>query len=198
MIGINSPHADRDLPSREGRDKADPNSRTAHLRRELPNAGYQPPDYSPRSEAESEGAPARADSPVTVWGTIRRVDWYDEPGSWSAWVETAPDDPVRSYLREIGEIPRLTEAEAVALLPRVVGGDFESKVSFTAAYLQLVVYIAKDFAGVGVDLLDLITEGNIGLIRAIEKIGEMPRGMTFVEFAASVIQQAMSEGLTEG
>ena len=125
------------------------------------------------------------------------MDGYDDPGSWNAWIETATDEPVRSYLREIGEIHRLTEAEAVALLPGVVGGDFESKVRFTEAYLQLVVYIARDFTGVGVELLDLIGAGNIGLIRAIEKIGEVPPGMTFVEFAANLIRQAMSDRLTK-
>jgi DNA-directed RNA polymerase sigma subunit (sigma70/sigma32) len=80
------------------------------------------------------------------------------------------DDSVRLYLREIGKIPLLNAEEELALAQRVVAGDKEAKDKMAEANMRLVVSIAKRYVGRGLDLLDLIQEGNTGLLRAVENL----------------------------
>ena len=79
------------------------------------------------------------------------------------------DDSVRLYLREIGKIPLLTAEEEIELANRVREGDKEAKDKMAEANMRLVVSIAKKYVGRGLDLLDLVQEGNTGLLRAVEK-----------------------------
>ena len=79
------------------------------------------------------------------------------------------DDSVRLYLREIGKIPLLSAEEELALAQRVVKGDKKAKDKMAEANMRLVVSIAKRYSGRGLDFLDLIQEGNTGLLRAVEK-----------------------------
>src|SRR5699024_3443879 len=79
------------------------------------------------------------------------------------------DDPVRMYLREIGKIPLLTYDEELSLAKRVLEGDEEAKQKLVESNLRLVVSIAKKYVGRGMLFLDLIQEGNMGLIKAVEK-----------------------------
>jgi RNA polymerase primary sigma factor len=120
---------------------------------------------------------------------------YDDPGAWSAWIGPAADEPVRLYIQEIGRVPRLSEAEQIDLRGRAVDGDQDATQRLIEAHLQLVVCIAKDYADRGLALLDLLQEGNIGLVRAVAKLTEIPPGVTFVDFATANIRQSIEERL---
>src|SRR3989344_2854464 len=85
------------------------------------------------------------------------------------YMDDIADDSVRLYLREIGKIPLLKADEELALAQRVVAGDKDAKDKMAEANMRLVVSIAKRYVGRGLDLLDLIQEGNTGLLRAVEK-----------------------------
>ncbi len=84
-----------------------------------------------------------------------------------AYLDDIADDSVRLYLREIGKIPLLNAEEELALAQRVVAGDKDAKDKMAEANMRLVVSIAKRYVGRGLDLLDLIQEGNTGLLRAV-------------------------------
>ena len=92
------------------------------------------------------------------------------------------DDPVRMYLKEIGQIPLLTAEEEQELAKRVVDGDQAAKNKLTEANLRLVVSIAKKYSGRGLHILDLIQEGNTGLIRAVDKF-DYTKGNKFSTYA---------------
>ena len=84
------------------------------------------------------------------------------------------EDPVRMYLKEIGNVPLLTTEQEVELAKRVEAGDEEAKKQLTEANLRLVVSIAKKYVGRGMPFLDLIQEGNMGLMKAVEKFSRSP------------------------
>ncbi|MDR7428361.1 MAG: sigma-70 family RNA polymerase sigma factor [Armatimonadota bacterium] len=104
------------------------------------------------------------------------------------------DDSLRRYLEEIGRFPLLTEHEEVALAQRVERGDPEARRRFIEANLRLVVFVAKGFAGRGLPLLDLIQEGNLGLIRAVEKF-DWRKGYRFSGYAMWWITQAIARAI---
>ena len=106
------------------------------------------------------------------------------------------DDPVRSYLKEIGRVPLLKSAEEVALAQRIEQGDEEAKRHLIEANLRLVVSIAKKYVGRGMDFLDLIQEGNRGLIRAVEKF-DWRRGYKFSTYATWWIRQAITRAIAD-
>ncbi len=106
------------------------------------------------------------------------------------------DDPVRAYLKEIGRVPLLRPAEEVALAQRVEQGDEEAKRHLIEANLRLVVSIAKKYVGRGMDFLDLIQEGNRGLIRAVEKF-DWRRGYKFSTYATWWIRQAITRAIAD-
>ena len=97
------------------------------------------------------------------------------------------DDPVRMYLKEIGQIKLLSAEEEVELAKRVSEGDQEAKNKLTEANLRLVVSIAKKYSGRGLHILDLIQEGNTGLIRAVDKF-DWTKGNKFSTYATWWIQ----------
>ncbi len=106
------------------------------------------------------------------------------------------DDPVRMYLREIGRVPLLSAAQEVSLAQRMENGDEEARRHLTEANLRLVVSVAKKYIGRGMSLLDLIQEGNIGLIRAVEKF-DYRKGYKFSTYATWWIRQAITRAIAD-
>jgi len=114
----------------------------------------------------------------------------------NAFVDDVSDDSVRLYLREIGKIPLLTTEEELALANRVVAGDKRAKDEMAEANMRLVVSIAKRYVGRGLDLLDLIQEGNTGLLRAVEKF-DPDKGFKFSTYATWWIRQAITRAIAD-
>ncbi|MCD8065684.1 MAG: RNA polymerase sigma factor RpoD [Oscillospiraceae bacterium] len=108
----------------------------------------------------------------------------------------AIDDPVRMYLKEIGKISLLTPEEELALAIRMADGDVEAKQKMTEANLRLVVSIAKRYVGRGMLLLDLIQEGNLGLIKAVDKF-DYTKGYKFSTYATWWIRQAITRAIAD-
>ena len=106
------------------------------------------------------------------------------------------DDPVRMYLKEIGQIRLLTAEEEVELAKRVAEGDQAAKNKLTEANLRLVVSIAKKYSGRGLHILDLIQEGNTGLIRAVDKF-DWTKGNKFSTYATWWIRQAITRAIAD-
>lgn len=106
------------------------------------------------------------------------------------------DDPIRMYLKEIGQIPLLTADEEMKLAERMSSGDEAAKERLAEANLRLVVSIAKRYAGRGMQLLDLIQEGNLGLIRAVDKF-DYQKGYKFSTYATWWIRQAITRAIAD-
>ena len=106
------------------------------------------------------------------------------------------DDPVRMYLKEIGQVKLLSADEEVELAKRVSEGDQEAKNKLTEANLRLVVSIAKKYSGRGLHILDLIQEGNTGLIRAVDKF-DWTKGNKFSTYATWWIRQAITRAIAD-
>ena len=111
-------------------------------------------------------------------------------------VKTPTNDPVRMYLKEIGKVPLLTAVEEVALAKRIERHDMEAKRKLIEANLRLVVSIAKRHVGRGVSFLDLIQEGNLGLIRAVEKF-DYRKGYKFSTYATWWIRQTITRAIAD-
>lgn len=114
------------------------------------------------------------------------ADYFDE----------VSDDSVRLYLREIGKIPLLTGSEELELAQRVVAGEKKAKDKMAEANMRLVVSIAKRYSGRGLDFLDLIQEGNTGLLRAVEKF-DPDKGFKFSTYATWWIRQAITRAIAD-
>lgn len=110
--------------------------------------------------------------------------------------EGSVTDPVRQYLRDIGKVPLLTAEQEIALAKRTEDGDLVAKHQIISANLRLVVSIAKKYVGRGMSLLDLIEEGNIGLMRAVEKY-DWRRGYKFSTYATWWIRQAITRAIAD-
>ncbi|HOQ02662.1 MAG TPA: RNA polymerase sigma factor RpoD [Bacillota bacterium] len=108
----------------------------------------------------------------------------------------ALDDPVRMYLKEIGRVPLLTAEEEVELAKRMEMGDLEAKQRLIESNLRLVVSIAKKYVGRGMDFLDLIQEGNMGLIKAVEKF-DYRKGFKLSTYATWWIRQAITRAIAD-
>ena len=106
------------------------------------------------------------------------------------------EDPVRMYLKEIGNVPLLTTEQEVELAKRVEAGDEEAKKQLTEANLRLVVSIAKKYVGRGMPFLDLIQEGNMGLMKAVDKF-DYTKGYKFSTYATWWIRQAITRGIAD-
>lgn len=105
-------------------------------------------------------------------------------------------DPIRAYLQEIGRIPLLTAEEEVYLAKEIEMGNMEAAQHLTTANLRLVVSLAKKYANRGLDLLDLIQEGNVGLMRAVEKF-DYRKGYKFSTYATWWIRQAITRAIAD-
>ncbi len=114
----------------------------------------------------------------------------------STYIDDIADDSVRLYLREIGKIPLLNPQEEITLARRVVAGDIKAKDEMAEANMRLVVSIAKRYVGRGLDLLDLIQEGNTGLLRAVEKF-DPDKGFKFSTYATWWIRQAITRAIAD-
>jgi len=106
------------------------------------------------------------------------------------------EDPVRMYLKEIGKVPLLTAEEEIELAKRMENGDEEAKKRLAEANLRLVVSIAKRYVGRGMLFLDLIQEGNLGLIKAVEKF-DFRKGFKFSTYATWWIRQAITRAIAD-
>ena len=128
-------------------------------------------------------------------------DWTGEDGEEivlddKVYLDDIADDSVRLYLREIGKIPLLNAEEELTLAKRVVAGDKKAKDEMAEANMRLVVSIAKRYVGRGLDLLDLIQEGNTGLLRAVEKF-DPDKGFKFSTYATWWIRQAITRAIAD-
>jgi RNA polymerase primary sigma factor len=140
------------------------------------------------SLTHSKGSAARR-------GVRRRRSDYAEEGAASA-LDTGESDAVMAYLREIGRVPMISHEREIELAKRIEMGDREAKKQFILANLRLVVSIAKRYVGRGLSLLDLIQEGNIGLIRAVQRY-DWRRGHRFSTHATWWIRQAISRAVAD-
>lgn len=124
----------------------------------------------------------------------------EEEGSNSAYLSQETDgavtDPVHMYLKDIGKVPLLTPDQETELAKRVEAGDEEAKKALEEANLRLVVSIAKHYTGHGMSLMDLIQEGNLGLIRAVEKY-DYRKGFRFSTYATWWIKQSITRAIAD-
>jgi RNA polymerase primary sigma factor len=144
---------------------------------------------------------ARLDDPDGSEREERVRDLFDEGGVVSAGLPAAEpeggsDDAVRMYLKNIGKVRLLTKDDEVRLARRSESGDMAAKNALIEANLRLVVSIAKRYTGRGLTLLDLIQEGNLGLIRAVEKF-DWRRGFKFSTYATWWIRQGITRSLAD-
>jgi RNA polymerase primary sigma factor len=120
----------------------------------------------------------------------------DETLNAGQYFDDVSDDSVRLYLREIGKIPLLSAEEELELAQKVVAGDKKAKDKMAEANMRLVVSIAKRYSGRGLDFLDLIQEGNTGLLRAVEKF-DPDKGFKFSTYATWWIRQAITRAIAD-
>lgn len=119
-------------------------------------------------------------------------DYYNDPEAMGVYVE----DPVKAYLRDIGKIKLLTNEEEKELAVKIMAGDKEAKQRLSEANLRLVVSIAKKYMNRGLQFLDLIQEGNLGLIKAVEKF-DPSKGFKFSTYATWWIRQAITRAIAD-
>jgi RNA polymerase primary sigma factor len=130
-----------------------------------------------------------------IWGDDNSDD-ADEAANATAELSDLADDSVRMYLREIGKIPLINHEKEIELAKKIEKGDKKAKKDLAEANLRLVVSIAKRYIGRGLDLLDLIEEGNTGLLRAVEKF-DYTRGYKFSTYATWWIRQAITRAIAD-
>ena len=139
---------------------------------------------------EPESAGAEEDPPLLDEAQIGRLERELSP------VGVTLDDPVRAYLKEIGAVPLLSAGEEAALASAAREGDANARRRLCEANLRLVVSVAKRYAGRGLPFLDLIQEGNLGLMKAAEKF-EPERGFKFSTYATWWIRQAITRAMAD-
>jgi RNA polymerase primary sigma factor len=155
--------------------------------------------YSDMSEAGVDITGATEPNPELFTDEWSEEDAEDEEVDVvqdTSYLDDVADDSVRLYLREIGKIPLLKADEELALAQQVVAGDKRAKDKMAEANMRLVVSIAKRYVGRGLDLLDLIQEGNTGLLRAVEKF-DPDKGFKFSTYATWWIRQAITRAIAD-
>jgi RNA polymerase primary sigma factor len=140
---------------------------------------------------------------VDIFESVSEEETADDPDSLQRELDVLSSldtegvsDPVRMYLKEIGRIPLLNREEEIRLAQRAEAGDLKAKEKLTASNLRLVVSIAKKYIGRGMTFLDLIQEGNKGLIRAVEKY-DWTKGFKFSTYATWWIRQAITRAIAD-
>jgi len=133
---------------------------------------------------------------IDVIGDMQDIDVPEEDLDLSIPEGIAIDDPVRMYLKEIGKVPLLSPEEEIDLANRIENGDQVAKKKLAEANLRLVVSIAKRYVGRGMLFLDLIQEGNLGLIKAVEKF-DYRKGFKFSTYATWWIRQAITRAIAD-
>ncbi len=162
------------------------------------------PDTPENAELLDELYTELADANIAITGAEISTDsdeWATEDDEEviitdNTYLDDIADDSVRLYLREIGKIPLLNAEEELALAKRVVSGEKRAKDQMAEANMRLVVSIAKRYVGRGLDLLDLIQEGNTGLLRAVEKF-DPDKGFKFSTYATWWIRQAITRAIAD-
>lgn len=152
--------------------------------------------YAELTELNIEVIPATEPSPEDFSDEWVAEDNEEVVVEDTKYLDDIADDSVRLYLREIGKIPLLTAEEELALAHRVVSGEKRAKDKMAEANMRLVVSIAKRYVGRGLDLLDLIQEGNTGLLRAVEKF-DPDKGFKFSTYATWWIRQAITRAIAD-
>lgn len=127
---------------------------------------------------------------------IEDIEEEKEPAEDKGWKNIEVDDAVKLYLKEIGRYPLLTAEKEVILAKQIEAGDLNSKKMLAQSNLRLVVSIAKKYMGRGLHFLDLINEGNIGLMRAIDKF-DYSKGYKFSTYATWWIRQAITRAIAD-
>ena len=133
---------------------------------------------------------------LNISETVKSEDGTDEPATVENTDNISIDDPVKVYLKEIGRVPLLTPEEEVELAIKIAEGDVNAKKRLSEANLRLVVSIAKRYLGRGMHFLDLIQEGNLGLIKAVEKF-DYTKGFKFSTYATWWIRQAITRAIAD-
>lgn len=133
---------------------------------------------------------------IDVIGEMQETEVVEEELDLSVPEGIAIDDPVRMYLKEIGKVPLLSPEEEINLADRIEKGDQVAKKKLAEANLRLVVSIAKRYVGRGMLFLDLIQEGNLGLIKAVEKF-DYRKGFKFSTYATWWIRQAITRAIAD-
>ena len=129
---------------------------------------------------------------------VKIVDTFDKDNSalYKSIGDVAVDDPVKMYLKDIGKVPLLSSEEESDLSRRMIDGDEDAKQKLSEANLRLVVSIAKRYVGRGMLFLDLIQEGNLGLMKAVEKF-DYTKGFKFSTYATWWIRQAITRAIAD-
>ncbi len=129
---------------------------------------------------------------------VKIVDTFDKDNSalYKSIGDVAVDDPVKMYLKDIGKVPLLSTEEEAELAKRMLDGDEDAKQKLSEANLRLVVSIAKRYVGRGMLFLDLIQEGNLGLMKAVEKF-DYTKGFKFRTYATWWIRQAITRAIAD-
>nr|WP_242950831.1 RNA polymerase sigma factor RpoD [Clostridium felsineum] len=133
---------------------------------------------------------------VDVVGDMHEIEVEEEELDLTIPEGIAIDDPVRMYLKEIGKVPLLSPEEEIDLAQRIENGDRTARKKLAEANLRLVVSIAKRYVGRGMLFLDLIQEGNLGLIKAVEKF-DFKKGYKFSTYATWWIRQAITRAIAD-
>ncbi|MDD3224519.1 MAG: RNA polymerase sigma factor RpoD, partial [Clostridium sp.] len=133
---------------------------------------------------------------IDVVGNIQDIHVEEEKIDLSVPDGISIDDPVRMYLKEIGKVPLLTPEEEISLAKRIENGEQYARKKLAEANLRLVVSIAKRYVGRGMQFLDLIQEGNLGLIKAVEKF-DYRKGYKFSTYATWWIRQAITRAIAD-
>jgi RNA polymerase primary sigma factor len=160
------------------------------------------PDVEDNVEKLDEIYATMLDQGIEVTDNREKMIWGEEGDEDTADVvdtgdlSDLADDSVRMYLREIGKIPLINHEREIELAKKIAKGDKKAKKDLAEANLRLVVSIAKRYIGRGLDLLDLIEEGNTGLLRAVEKF-DHTRGYKFSTYATWWIRQAITRAIAD-
>lgn len=153
--------------------------------------------YTELAEANVEVTAAEPDVAAFTDVWEEEEEEAEDSGSTVVYLDDdVADDSVRLYLREIGKIPLLSAEEELKLAYEIKAGDKEAKDKMAEANMRLVVSIAKRYVGRGLDLLDLIQEGNTGLLRAVEKF-DPDKGFKFSTYATWWIRQAITRAIAD-
>lgn len=151
----------------------------------------EPDETELRELEEEESDDPDVEATIAKAGNAKEIDLEATIGK-----GIAVDDPVRMYLKEIGKVPLLTAQEEIELAKRMEAGDEAAKQKLCEANLRLVVSIAKKYVGRGMLFLDLIQEGNLGLIKAVDKF-DWKKGYKFSTYATWWIRQAITRSIAD-
>ncbi len=186
------------------------NQKVEEIKNELPNDEFEAENEKKDSLDDIENAPEDLDELFTE-PPLLDIDFDEEPSDEDLKFEEMDvdnleddlsvdnmslDDPVKVYLREIGRVPLLSSDEEIKLAVKICEGDELAKQRLTEANLRLVVSIAKKYVGRGMYFLDLIQEGNVGLIKAVDKF-DHTKGFKFSTYATWWIRQAITRAIAD-